>query len=149
MLAEPLTKKVTQAKQEGRTLPVEYVRDLALIQRIADQDEAALRELYASYGQRMYSYALRLTDQPQVAEDVVQDTLVVVWQSAGRFRGEGRVLAWLLGIVHHTALKALRHRSRPITQEMETSLASCSYLPTSWKISARPVVIWRFFLVER
>jgi RNA polymerase sigma-70 factor, ECF subfamily len=99
--------------------------DVALIQRIADQEDAALRELYGLYGQRMVAYALRLTQNPALSQDVVQDSLIAVWRSAGRFRGEGRVVSWLLGIVHHTAIKALRHRHQPISETMaETLIAS-------------------------
>ena len=103
--------------------------DLALARRLAAGDEAALRELYAAYGQRLYAYALRLTDDPAQADDVVQDALVAVWKSARAFRGEGRLLAWLLGIVHRTALKTLRRRSAPITEHMEETLAAASPSP--------------------
>src|SRR5512135_503158 len=103
--------------------------DLDLIRRMASGDESALRELYAAYGQRLYAYALRLTNDPALAEDVVQETLVAVWRSAGRYRGEGRVLAWLLGIVHNLAIKAVRHRPLPISDEMEAALPSASALP--------------------
>lgn len=122
MLANSLSKKNPRTIQEGCDLSTDQTRDLDLIRRISQKDEAALHELYTQYGQRMYAYALRLTNLPQKAEDVVQDTLVLAWQSADRFRGEGRVLAWLLGIVHHTALKSLRHSHQPITEEMEESL---------------------------
>jgi RNA polymerase sigma-70 factor (ECF subfamily) len=98
--------------------------DLALVRRLAEREEAAMHELCATHGQRLYAYALRLTGDPHQAEDVVQDALMVVWKSARTYRGEGRLLAWLLGIVHHIALKSLRHRSQPITAEMEESLAS-------------------------
>jgi RNA polymerase sigma-70 factor, ECF subfamily len=97
---------------------------LELLQRISAGDESALRELYAAYGQRLYAYALRLTNDPASAEDVVQETLVTVWRAAGKYRGEGRVLAWLLGIVHNLALKCLRQSSIPITDEMETTLSA-------------------------
>jgi len=122
MLAESSTKKFSHIIPERCALVTEQERDLLLVKHIAEGDESALRELYAAYGQRMYAYALRLTDTPGTADDVVQDTLVVVWQSAGRFRGEGRVLAWLLGILHHIALKALRHPLQPISEEMEATL---------------------------
>lgn len=124
MLADTLSKRFSPEIGARRTLAAEQERDLDLIRRIAEQDESAMRELYTVYGQRMYAYALRLTDVPAIAEDVVQDTLVAVWRSASRFRGEGRVLSWLLGILHHTAIKALRHKPLPITEEMETSLAA-------------------------
>jgi len=67
-----------------------------------------VRDLYAQYGQRLYAYALRLTNDPATAEDVTQNTLVTAWRTARNFRGEGRLIAWLLGIVHHTAMKSLR-----------------------------------------
>ncbi|MBN1872871.1 MAG: sigma-70 family RNA polymerase sigma factor [Anaerolineae bacterium] len=103
--------------------------DIELIRRIAANEDAALRELYEAYGQRMYAYALHLTQTPAQAEDVVQDTLVTVWKSAGRFRGEGRVIAWLLGIVHNTAMKSLRHPSQPISDVMEETLVASEPLP--------------------
>ena len=91
-------------------------QDLDLIRRMAAGDENALREVYATYGQRLYAYALRLTSDPATAEDVTQETLVTVWRTAGSFRGEGRLIAWLLGIVHHSALKSLRHVSQPLDE---------------------------------
>ncbi len=96
--------------------------DINLVRRIASGDEAALRNLYVAYGQRLYAYALRLVGDPALAEDVVQETLVSVWHSAGRYRGEGRVLAWLLGIVHNLALKAIRRQPLPLSAEMEAVL---------------------------
>ncbi|BCY19032.1 MAG: sigma-70 family RNA polymerase sigma factor [Chloroflexi bacterium] len=96
--------------------------DNLLIQRVSHQDEAAFHELYEAYGQRMYAYALRITGDPVQAEDVLQDSLVVVWNMAGSFRGTSRLKAWLLGIVHNTAMKTLRHTSNPITEEMINTL---------------------------
>jgi len=89
-------------------------QDFDLIHRMASGDENAVRELYAAYGQRLYAYALRLTNDPAAAEDVTQDTLVTAWRTAPSFRGEGRLIAWLLGIVHHSAMKTLRHMSLPL-----------------------------------
>jgi RNA polymerase sigma-70 factor (ECF subfamily) len=110
-------------------MPADQVHDLELVQRIAAGDEAALRGLYMAHGQRLYAYALRLTGDPAQADDVVQDALVAIWRSAGKFRGEGHLLAWLLGIVHHTAIKSLRHRSTPISEQMEASLPTGDPMP--------------------
>lgn len=83
--------------------------DLDIVRRMQAGDDDAVRNLYERHGQRLYAYALRLTNDPATAEDVTQNTLVTAWRTAHTFRGEGRLLAWLLGIVHHTALKALRN----------------------------------------
>ena len=129
MLANTISKQLSQTAKGQRPVTSKQECDLDLIRRIANEDESALRELYAAYGQRMYAYALRLTASPATADDVVQDTLIAVWQSARSFRGEGRVLAWLLGIVHHTAMKGLRHIHQPITEEMEIVLPAPTALP--------------------
>ena len=80
------------------------------IRRIAAGDASALKELYAAFGGPMYAYALRLTGGAAAAEDVLQECLLAVWQGADRFRGESRVLTWLLGIVHHKAADAAGDR---------------------------------------
>jgi RNA polymerase sigma-70 factor (ECF subfamily) len=90
--------------------------DRELIIRLAEGDTPAMSELIAIYGQRMYAYALRLTGDPTQAEDVVQDSLVAAWQGAKRFRGSGRLIAWLLGIVHHRAMASFKKPYRAIEQ---------------------------------
>jgi RNA polymerase sigma-70 factor (ECF subfamily) len=94
--------------------------DLDLIRRMAAGDENAMREIYAAYGQRVFAYAMRLTGDHAAAEDVTQETLVIAWRTAGKFRGQGRLIAWLLGIVHHTAMKTLRHTTEPLETIEET-----------------------------
>jgi RNA polymerase sigma-70 factor (ECF subfamily) len=132
MLAGAIDKKIIRRSPEetpGYGLMTDLQQDIELVQRIAAHDEAALRELYAAYGQRLYVYALRLTGEHPQAEDVVQDALMAVWRSARNFRADGRLLAWLLGIVHHIAIKTLRHHSIPISDEMEASLPATGPLP--------------------
>lgn len=87
--------------------------DTGLIARMAAGDEGALSALYAAYGRRLFAYAVRLTGSLPIAEEVVQDSLFAAWQGAGRFRGDSRVLTWLLGIVHHQALNATRRKRLP------------------------------------
>jgi RNA polymerase sigma-70 factor (ECF subfamily) len=128
LIAESFT-RLEQVEPVTDLPMTELEHDVELVRRIAAKEDQALRELYAAYGQRMYAYALRLTNDPAQAEDVVQDALVAAWRSADRFRGEGRVVAWLLGIVHHIALKAIRHESQPISEAMEETLAAPEPLP--------------------
>ncbi len=109
-----------QETQPAMTQPTE---DLRLIRRMQAGDDDAVRDLYAQYGQRLYAYALRLTDDPATAEDVTQNTLVTVWRTAHTFRAEGRLIAWLLGIVHHTAMKAHRNRTNYLGDMAEENLS--------------------------
>jgi RNA polymerase sigma-70 factor (ECF subfamily) len=90
--------------------------DLELAYRLAEGDTQALQELIAAYGQRMYAFALRLTGDPVRAEDVMQESLVAAWQGAKRFRGSGRLIAWLLGIVHHRAMESFK-KPAPVVED--------------------------------
>ena len=105
---------------QAQATMTQLVDDLDLIRRMQAGDDDAVRDLYARYGQRLYAYALRLTNDPATAEDVVQTTLVTAWQTVRKFRGEGRLIAWLLGIVHHTAMKSLRHMHQPLDAMKDT-----------------------------
>jgi RNA polymerase sigma-70 factor (ECF subfamily) len=129
MIAKPLTMKLLRTQQLEPTLQTGRANELDLVHRIAGKDESALQQLYAIHGRGLYAYALRLTGDAAQAEDVVQDVLVAVWQKAGSYRGEGRLISWLLGIVHHTAVKSLRRRSIPITEEMEINMQTTDPLP--------------------
>ena len=111
-----------------RTMPIQD-RDTALLKRIAGGDASALHALYAEYGQRLYAYACRLTNDPVLAEDVLQESLVAVWKGAGRYRGQGRVIAWLLGIVHNQARLAIRRKPLPSLDGSDEEPASKAPLP--------------------
>ncbi len=115
-LALPWKSQETQATM---TQPAE---DLDLIRRMQAGDDDAVRDLYALYGQRLYAYALRLTNDPATAEDVTQNTLVTAWHTARTFRAEGRLIAWLLGIVHHTAMKAIRNSTNYLDDVAEETI---------------------------
>lgn len=107
---------------QTQTVMTKPAEDLDLIRRMQTGDDDAVRDLYAQYGQRLYAYALRLTNDPATAEDVTQNTLVTAWRTARTFRGEGRLIAWLLGIVHHTAMKAIRNSTNYLDDVAEEAI---------------------------
>ena len=108
---------------QSRAAMTQPVDDLDLIRRMQAGDDDAVRDLYALHGQRLYAYALRLTNDPATAEDVTQTTLVTAWRTARTFRGEGRLIAWLLGIVHHTAMKTLRGNAYSLDDVAEETVS--------------------------
>ncbi len=80
--------------------------DRELIRRVADKDRRAFETLYQRYGPRLQRYLSRLIQRPDVAEEALDDVMLVVWQNAARFNDRSRVSTWILGIAHHKALKA-------------------------------------------
>jgi RNA polymerase sigma-70 factor (ECF subfamily) len=91
--------------------PTPSTRDLSdrqLLARVAARDGEAFRELYIVYHRRLARFLMRLTRRYELAEEVINDTLWVVWNRAAEFRGESRVSTWIMGIAYRRALKALR-----------------------------------------
>jgi RNA polymerase sigma-70 factor, ECF subfamily len=82
--------------------------DTELLSQVAAGDEAAFAELYDLYAPPVYNYLLRLVNESAVAEEILQEVFLVMWQSAHRFRQEAKVKTWLLRIAHHQAVSWLR-----------------------------------------
>ncbi len=82
--------------------------DVELLRQVAAGDEVAFAELYDQYAPPVYNYLLRLVNESAVAEEILQEVFLVMWQSAHRFREEAKVKTWLLRIAHHQAVSWLR-----------------------------------------
>ncbi|MEA2523282.1 MAG: hypothetical protein QOF73_509 [Thermomicrobiales bacterium] len=92
--------------------------DRSLVARIADGDRCALETLYGRHRLSLFSYCCWLMADRESAEELLQDTLVAVWQNAGRYAGQASVRAWLLGIARRQAHNA-RRRDRMAVAEGE------------------------------
>jgi RNA polymerase sigma factor (sigma-70 family) len=91
----------------------------------------ALEALYDRYRAMAYAIALRITADPRLAEDVVQDAFLGVWRHAERYvEGRGSVKTWLLAIVHHRAIDAVRRR-RPTSELPDPELPAPAQLVTA------------------
>ena len=85
--------------------------DSTLLQAMAKGDLFALEELYRRHGQRILAYLAGRLNDTGLAEEVLQDVMLSAWQNAGRFRGESRVVTWLLAIARNRAINAF-HRQQ-------------------------------------
>jgi len=84
--------------------------DESLIARIARGDRLAMKVLYGRHHVRVYRFALRLTRDESVAEDLISEVFLDVWRQAGKFEGRSAVSTWLLAITRFKALSVLRRR---------------------------------------
>src|SRR3954452_11586385 len=108
--------------------------DRAVLARVSDGELDALQDLYDRYRVMAYSIALRITADASLAEDVVQDAFLGAWRNADRYvEGRASVRTWLLSIVHHRAVDAVRRR-RPTTElpEREAVPPPALQLPDIW-----------------
>lgn len=83
----------------------------AWLVQAGDGDETAFRHLAQTLGPRMYGLAARLSDgNSAVAEDVVQEVLIKLWQQAPRWEVGGSVAAFASRMVYTTAMD--HHRKK-------------------------------------
>lgn len=97
-------------KKNPADLPEEEAR--ALLNRLIQRDERALRELHQLFGRRIYLFAVSRLRDEDAAETVMTDTLFEVWKHPDRFRGESRLSTWILGIAKYKVLNAFRSADR-------------------------------------
>lgn len=81
--------------------------------RCAAGDAAALREIYEAMAPRMLGVAIRLLRRRDLAEEVVHDTFLAIWQKAPGFDpARGGAETWMFAILRHRALNVLRGEAK-------------------------------------
>lgn len=85
--------------------------DAALMRAFAARDPAAAEELYRRFASRIYGLGVVMLGGDAAAQDLVQDTFVKLWRSAGRYDpARGRLETWILLVARSLAIDALRRR---------------------------------------
>ncbi|MEO0561554.1 MAG: sigma-70 family RNA polymerase sigma factor [Chloroflexota bacterium] len=87
--------------------------ETALMGRIRQRDEAALRQLYTQCSGPIYSLALRVLGNKQLAEEVMQDVFLKVWNAPDKWDpARGALMSWLLTMTRYAAIDRLRREDR-------------------------------------
>jgi RNA polymerase sigma-70 factor (ECF subfamily) len=83
--------------------------DEDVMQLVRRGDARAFEVIYERHSAAAFSLAYRMMGTRSGAEDVTQDAFLSLWRSGARYdRARGSVRTWVLGIVHHRAIDALR-----------------------------------------
>lgn len=119
--------------------------DAELIRSVAAGDAAALRILYERHAKLLSVRLWRRCGDPQIVEEVVQDTFLAAWRGADSYQARGPVAAWLWGIAIRTLAKRFRSEKgtttitntelgSPVTWE-ETVVAQIDFVAAMGKLS--------------
>jgi len=83
--------------------------DILLLKAIAARDEAALAQLYDRYDRILFGLLMRILNNREEAEDVLQETFLQVWRKAADFdETRGRPFTWLVTLARSRGIDRLR-----------------------------------------
>jgi RNA polymerase sigma-70 factor (ECF subfamily) len=95
-----------------------------LMARVRAHDLRAFESLYRSYHPRLSRFLMNLTHRPQLVEEVLNDTMLVVWRRPEGFNGASKLSTWIFAIAYRKALKALRKDDPPVEDKHPERRAS-------------------------
>lgn len=88
-----------------------------LIEACLSENRLAQKILYDRYNSAMYTLAYRVTNDFELAQDVLQEAFIKVFKNLGQFRRESTLGAWIKTIVVRTALSKIRRE--PVSVELD------------------------------
>lgn len=98
--------------------------ELLLLARVREGDEEAFEALYRDYHPRLTRFLTKLVRRPQLVEEVLNDTMIVVWERASSFNGDSKLSTWIFAIAYRKAMKGLRKQDDPIEDHEAENRAS-------------------------
>lgn len=111
--------KQWRARFGGTPAGPEGTDDAALIASIAGGDRDAFQALYRMYFGRLARFLERMVRNGPLIEEIVNDTMLVVWQKAHTFDGSCKVSTWVFAIAYRQGLKAVNLRDEPVESNFE------------------------------
>jgi RNA polymerase sigma-70 factor (ECF subfamily) len=86
--------------------------DMSLVRTVQDGHADSFSELVDRHKDRVYGTLMRLTGDPQVAEELAHETFVRAYMGIGGFSGKAKFSTWLLQIAVNLTRDRLRERQR-------------------------------------
>ena len=110
-----------------------------MLRRIGAGERAAFEILYRCYFVRLARFLDRVLRHSPAIEEVINDTMYVVWHRARHYSAKSKVSTWIFGIAYRKALKALARADEPIDfdpaeHEADVEPSDQAILQTEWRL---------------
>jgi RNA polymerase sigma factor (sigma-70 family) len=101
----------------------------ALFDRVLRHDLQAFEGLYRIYQPRLTRFLNNLLKRPHLIEEVADDTMMAVWQTAGNFQGASKLSTWIFAIAYRKAIKVRARWPDPVEDERPDTRVSTDPAP--------------------
>jgi len=102
------------AQMHARDIPVDEVD---LIGLVAVEDVRAFEALYRAYYPRLTRFLRRMLRQQGLVDEVLDDTMLVIWRKAHTYDASSKLSTWIFAIAYRQALRALRRADHGVAAE--------------------------------
>ena len=107
------------------------IADIELFQKISNRDSKALESLYDRYSPVLYTLVKRIVVDKEVAEEILADIFVIIWQKSSMFDiNSGNLYSWLINLSRNKALDFIRREKSLITDEYNDEYENVFIIPT-------------------
>jgi RNA polymerase sigma-70 factor (ECF subfamily) len=91
--------------------------DARWMRQVVAGDRQAFERLYRGYFPRLARFLGRMTHSTPLIEEIINDTMLVVWRRAATYDGSSKVSTWVFGIAWRKAKKALSLADEPVESD--------------------------------
>jgi RNA polymerase sigma-70 factor (ECF subfamily) len=110
-----LPRDALRPEAEGAALA--EIAEARLVGRTANGELQAFEQLYRAYHPRLTRFLDRVTRRPGLVGELLNDTMLVVWNRAATYDGRSKVSTWIFAIAYRKALKALSQLDEPMAED--------------------------------
>lgn len=97
-----------------------------LIRGLQHREKVAVEALYDNYSASLYGVIFRIVNDTELAEDILQETFVKIWQSFTSYSPDkGRLFTWMVNIARNLSIDKVRSkdfRNQNKNQELENTV---------------------------
>ncbi len=109
-----------------------------LMRATANGDRAAFRALYNATSAKLFGVAVRILKRSDLAEEVIQDAYLKIWDAAPKFRPElGSPMSWMVAITRNRAIDVLRKRTEVGVDDQKESGERADEAPDPFEMTAQ------------
>jgi RNA polymerase sigma-70 factor (ECF subfamily) len=103
-----------KSEQARSAPPAEPLDEVGLLGRIGQKDLRAFEALFKSYQPRLTRFLKAILRRAPLVEEVLDDTMLVVWTHPDKYNGKSKVSTWIFAIAYRKALRALKRNDEPM-----------------------------------
>lgn len=103
------------------------INESDLIRLLAQGNEQAFRKMFDGYSNKLFNYAFRITDNEELAEEIIMDTFLKIWINRADLTSINRFDSYLYTIVRNRAFNAIKRRAHEAVILKDLSLSKSEY----------------------